>query len=175
MIDKLLGKIEFEEPLGLTEGEYAQEAKLEEKHLDLFVYNSPANNANGIGKHLSHFSRKFYPLPCYLIDIEDWLDDYSYILMTDKKFKNFKQYPSDDLKIYLLHKTFICKVVRHLIYSTNPDILKAVNHIKLLHEAHMVIGKAEKYLALKLNVNTLSESDFNDIKRQIAEAKEEAQ
>lgn len=172
-MDKLLGKIEFEEPLGLTDPQLIMESKLEEKHLDLWVYTSPATNAKGIGGHLGCFSRKYYPLPCYLIDIENWLDNYSDTLLSDKKFKNFKQYPSNDLMVYLLHKTFICKIVKNTIFSTNHNVLTAVNHIKVMYETHKLVGKAEKYLGVKLNPNALSEADLTDIKKQIEEAKGE--
>lgn len=174
MIDKLLGKMVFNDSAILTVEEQNLESRLEETHLDLFVYTSPAKNAKGIGAHLGSFSRNHYPLPCYLSLIEDWLDNYYDVLLTDKKYKNFKQYPHDDFTVYLVHKVFICKVVRGEVFSTNPSILTSVNHIKSVQEAHTVVGKAKKYLDEQLNPYALSGTDFTAITQRINQAKGEA-
>jgi MoxR-like ATPase len=105
---------------------------------------------------------------------DDWIDNYNFLLSSEKSFKKFKPIDKDDLKIYLLHKVFICKVVRNEVFSKNQNILKAVNHIKAVQEGNTVVGKAKKYLDERLNPYTLSDTDFTAINKRINEAKGEA-
>jgi hypothetical protein len=144
MIDKLLGKIVFQNSSILDLPSQKKEEKEELNHLDLFVYSSPSKIAKGIGAHLGHFSREFIPLPCYLSTINKWVIQYQSIIASDHKFKKFKSYPYEEFKKYLLHKVIICKVVRDEVFSNNVQILTAVNAIKIQSEGYHLVGKAKK-------------------------------
>ena len=172
MIDKLLGKIVFEDSQPLSLRDKKQEERKELQYLDLFTSNSPSRLAKGIGTHLGHFSRNFYPLPCYLSAIDDWYRSYELIISTEKKFKKFTPYPSDEFEKYLIHKVIMCKIVKDEVFSKNDQILRAVNHIKITAEGFPLVAKAKKYLGLERNPYQLSSSEFENIYSQVKELKE---
>lgn len=172
MITSLIGKMQFQEPFKLTVFNQKIEVNLEEKNLDLFNYNSPVKNAGSIGRHLSAFSKKYRALPCYLFLIEDWVNIYFTFLESEKDLKKAKRYTEQDLKLYLAHKTILCKIVNNTVFSNNLTILAGVNRIKALVEGHSLIGKAKKYLEIELNPYALSSTDFDDIRQQIDKIKE---
>ena len=172
MIKELLGKIEFQESIVLNQQSRKKEESEELKHLDLFTAESPTPLAKNIGGHLGNFSRKFYPLPCYLSAVDDWIDAYSDIIATDKKFKKFTAYPDKDFKRYLLHKAIICKIARDEVLTKNPQILEAVNAIKIEIIGYPLVARAKKYLGLEINPYKLSSQEFNAIYAEIKQLKE---
>lgn len=172
MIDKLLGKMVFEESKSLEIALQQKEEREELKHLDLFTPLSPSKLAKGIGTHLGCFSRDFDPLPCYLMSVDNWIDGYERIITSEKKFKKFKSYPDDELKKYLLHKVIICKVARDEVFSRNLQILTAVNHIKLEVIGYPLVAKAKKYLGLEINPYQLSSQEFESIYAQVKQLKQ---
>lgn len=171
-MSKLIGNMPFEEGNFINSANLKQEIKLEQQNIHLFTANSPTELAGGIGKHLTSFASKYGGLCPYLYLIDDWIEFYKTIINSEKEYKKFKGYPEKDFKLYLLHKVFMRKIDFNEVFSTNENILIAVNKIKFAKEAYPLAGKMKKYLGEDVNVHTLTSKDLGILQDKIKQIKE---
>lgn len=175
MIDKLLGKTEFDDTI-LTEQEKAIEIALEEQNLDLWVSNCSAENAGSIGRHLSNFSKKIYPLPSHLCFIDAWISDvYSPAISLDKRCKKWVSADINNLRLYLLWKVFQKKVVHNQVYTDNPQVKAQVAYIKSNHEIYHLQGSIKKHLGEDVSIRDLMAMGSDTINGMIKQLKGEGE
>lgn len=171
-MSNLIGKMPFEQGNFINASNLNMEITLEEKNIDLFTTNSPTQLAGCIGKHLSNFASKYGGLCPYLYLIDDWIEFYKTIINSEKEYKKFKGYPNKDFKLYLLHKVFMRKIDFNEVFSTNENILVAVNRIKFDKEGRTLAGQMKKYLNEEINIYALTSNDLGILQDKIKQIKE---